>query len=426
MDQPEVLVIGAGAAGLAAARTLTRAGLSVVILEGRLRPGGRIHTLHDPLYPVPVELGAEFIHGKPPEIWRLVQSGRLSALELNAGQWTIHNGTPHSDGDFFGDIGGVLESMKDAPEQSFRDFIANSGAPPDQRYWATRYVEGFNAARQERISVRALALQEEVSHAIEGDRTFRPVRGFSALVEWLLDGAEPDRLRIHYGAAVESVAWRHGYVEISARAFGRPLRLYAPRAIVTVPLGVLQAGAIRFEPEPPTLCQACSAMEMGHAARITLRFRRPVWEDRAEFDNLGFLFSQEDWMPTWWTALPVRAPVITGWTGGPAAEEHAGQDPADWLAPSLRSLARLLHTDETSLVAELETWHAHNWSADPFCRGAYSYIKAGGMEAQARFGDPVEGTLYFAGEAVHAEGHWGTVHGAIASGDRAARQILKA
>jgi monoamine oxidase len=89
-------------------------------------------------------------------------------------------------------------------------------------------------------------------------------------------------------------------------------------------------------------------------------------------------------------------------------------------------LARLLHTDETSLAAELQSWHAHNWSADPFSRGAYSYVKAGGMEAQERFGDPVEDTLYFAGEAVHAEGHWGTVHGAIASGDRAARLILKA
>jgi monoamine oxidase len=163
---------------------------------------------------------------------------------------------------------------------------------------------------------------------------------------------------------------------------------------------------------------------MGQAIRIILRFRRPVWEQRIEFGNLSFLHGDEQWMPTWWTPLPVRAPVITGWTAGSAAEACESDDPNEWLAGALRTLSRLLRTDEAKLAAELETCHTHNWRTDPFARGAYSYVGVGGLEAQRRFGEPVEDTLYFAGEATNHEGHSGTVHGAIATGERAARFIL--
>src|SRR5262249_26162121 len=150
---------------------------------------------------------------------------------------------------------------------------------------------------------------------------------------------------------------------------------------------------------------AIECIAMGDAVRMTLRFRRPVWHTREEFRHLGFLHTSESWMPTWWTTLPIESPVITGWTGGPAAEERANTDPAQWLADGLRTLARQLRTDETKLAGELESWHAHNWHTDPFSRGAYSYVRVGGMGAHRRFGDPVEDTLYFAGEAVNSGGH---------------------
>jgi monoamine oxidase len=219
------------------------------------------------------------------------------------------------------------------------------------------------------------------------------------------------------------VEWSRGRVSIAARAFDGPRRFEAPRAIVTVPLGVLQSGAIRFEPEPAALREAIVAIAMGHAARVVLRFRRPLWEDRSEFRDVSFLHSGEEWMPTWWTAMPVRGPVITGWTGGPGAEK-APRDPMEWISGALTSLGRILGASRDSLAGELETWHAHNWSADPHTLGAYSYVRVGGMAAQARFGEPIDDTLYFAGEATNAEGHSGTVHGAIATGERAARAIL--
>jgi monoamine oxidase len=429
MREPEVLIIGAGAAGLCAARTLARAGTPSLILEARQRLGGRIQTVYDSLSPVPVELGAEFVHGMPREVWEAVGGSGLAAQELDARHVRV-NGRVEPDDAISEQVDGVMAAMAAAPEQPFREFVDASGASPEVRRRAVDYVEGFNAARSELISVRSLARQDEASAKIEGDRLFRLQPGYGALIDWLWTGMGAGLARVRFGAVVEAVRWRARHVEISARVFGRAMKFYAPRAIVTVPLGVLQApagaeGAIRFDPEPPTLAAARAAIAMGHASRITLRFREPIWERRGEFQGAGFLHTSEPWMPTWWTSLPVRAPVITGWMAGPAAECAASEEPAAWLGHALRSLARTLRTDETTLAGELEAWHAHNWSGDPFARGAYSYVRTGGVEAQRNWSEPVEDTLYFAGEAVNGEGHAATVHGAMATGERAAERILR-
>ncbi len=414
---PDVLIVGAGAAGLTAASLLTQAGLHVTILEARNRIGGRIHTLHDPVIPVPVELGAEFVHGKPPAIWNLVESGRLAAIEASSSHLFVQNGAAREND--WEAAGQLLAGMEHAPEQSFSEYLQHSAAPPETRRAAAAYIEGFDAARQERISVRSLAIAEKAAGAIDGDRSFRLAGGYASLIGLLWNRLDPQRYSINLGTAVESIEWKPGSVRIAAR--GR--RFEAARAIVTAPLGVLQAGAIRFDPEPPSLREACEALEMGRAARIVLRFRRPLWEDREPLRDAGFLHSEERWMPTWWTTLPVHSPVLTGWSGGPRAEA-APDDPADWIGGALATLSRLTGIGAEPLVDALETWHAHNWTADPFARGAYSYVRVGGVPAQERFGDPIGNTLYFAGEAVNAAGHCGTVHGAMASGEQAARRIV--
>jgi hypothetical protein len=418
---PDVLIVGAGAAGLAAARWLTRGGCSVTMLEARNRLGGRIHTRHDPLWPVPVELGAEFVHGRASEIWEGVEGGRFPALEIGGEHLWIEDGKP-SPSDWEG-VEELLSGMSDAPEQSFREYANGSAAPPDVRRGATGYVEGFNAARAERISIRALAQGREAAAKIDGDRSFRLAGGYSSLVECLWDGIDAANRRLYAGMTVETVSWKRGHVVIGARSFDGARRFEAPRAIITLPLGVLQSGAVRFDPEPANLRDACLALETGHAARLVMRFHRPLWEDRPAFRDASFLHSAEPWMPTWWTAMPVRAAAITGWTGGPGAEA-APRDPAEWVPGALQSLGRILGVGSDTLADELEAWQAHNWSADPYALGAYSYVRTGGLAAQQRFGEPVEDTLYFAGEATNADGHCGTVHGAIATGERAARAIL--
>ena len=421
MWRPQVIVIGAGAAGLAAAQALSSNRIAVLLLEARQRLGGRIHTLADPLSPVPIELGAEFIHGRPPEIFDAIQAARLPVLEVAGQAHSIENGRIDPAGDRGGGLDSLMPALQAAPEQSFADFIASSSAPPEVRRHATSYVEGFNAARAERIGIRGVVQMQKAADAIEGDRAFRLVRGYSSLIDWLWNSLDHRFVRIRFGAAVQRIAWRAGRVEIQSTA--GPFE--APRAIVTLPLGVLQSGAVAIDPHPPALRDACAVLETGHAIRMVLRFRRPVWHDRAELSDLGFLFSSESWMPTWWTTLPVHTNVITGWMAGRLAEEREDCSPDRWLADSLATLARLLGSTPSALAGDLEDWHTYNWRDDPFARGAYSYPRPGALDAQRRFADPIDDTLYFAGEATNSAGHEGTVHGAIASARHAVRRILE-
>jgi monoamine oxidase len=196
--------------------------------------------------------------------------------------------------------------------------------------------------------------------------------------------------------------------------------LHAERLVITVPLGVLQDGAIRFDPEPTHTLVAARALEFGQAIRVTLRFDRAFWEDEEKFAGASFLFSDEHVFPTWWTTRPVAAPVITGWSAGPKADALLGKNKTEVIRAALDSLGRILGMP----LGRVENAWFHDWHADPFARGAYSYVPAGALAARRRLCEPVQDTLYFAGEATDLLGYGGTVHGAIASGNRAAGQVL--
>jgi monoamine oxidase len=165
---------------------------------------------------------------------------------------------------------------------------------------------------------------------------------------------------------------------------------------------------------------------MGAVARIVLRFRERFWEHRPELAPFGFLHSFDPAVPTWWTALPVRVPLLTGWAAGPAAAQFAGQDRASVAARAAGSLARLLGMPEAALHDLLVACHWHDWQSDPYARGAYSYVPAGAMDARRALARPVEDTLFFAGEATEVSGHSAMVHGAIRTGRRAAAEVLRA
>jgi len=136
--------------------------------------------------------------------------------------------------------------------------------------------------------------------------------------------------------------------------------------------------------------------------------------------------SLDPWMPTWWTALPVRAPLLTGWAAGPAAERYTGRGAAFAAEQALAALARVTGAPQADIERLVDRWHWHDWQADPFSRGAYSYVPAGAMDARRALSAPADDTLFFAGEATDLEGHGAMVHGAIASGRRAAAEMLRA
>lgn len=181
-EQVDVIVIGAGVAGLAAARTLSRAGLRVEIVDARNRIGGRIATVHDPELPIPVELGAEFIHGTPAETWDIVRASKLGVYEVTGDTWWSEHGTLQQCNDFEATIDTVMQQvaqMKD--DMSFQAFLDSSrGAHIDDTAarQASHYVQGFDAAWPDRISIQGLRKEHDAAAAINGDRAFRVLNGY--------------------------------------------------------------------------------------------------------------------------------------------------------------------------------------------------------------------------------------------------------
>lgn len=422
----DVLIAGAGVAGLAAARLLASAGLRTVIAEARNRPGGRIYTHRHPFSPIPVELGAEFIHGRSPDLMHLLDSARILLCDIEGEHWGRLRGSLVDCSNSLEQIDSVLEQMSqvESPDVSFAEFLDGVDAEADTKRSASEFVEGFNAADRNRISARALFEQQQAEDAIEGDRMGRIPGGYDSLVRHLAASAGAE---IRLNSVVRRIAWSPQEASVSLYSpAGSDLGVIcARRVLITVPLGVLQAGSLQFQPEPFTWLDAARRLAMGHVVRVVLRFRTPFWEEESRLKKLSFLHSRDEWFPVWWTHYPLRAPVLTAWAGGPRAGRFQGHPSEFVLKTAIESLSRLLDKRPGAIEGLLEDWHTHDWTADPFSLGAYSYIPVGGTDAPAKLAEPLDSTLFYAGEAADTGGHCGTVHGALASGLRAAREILR-
>jgi monoamine oxidase len=457
-SQADVIVIGAGAAGITAAVALAQAGKKVTVLEARNRIGGRIFTLRDPVCDASVELGAEFIHGKPPELWNLFKRQKVKIREIDGDNWCLVDGRL-SPCDFSSQVDNVLDKM-DArqSDQSFLEFINNccpASTDPHQQHareWAIRYVSGFNAADPALVGVHWLVKGMRAEEKIEGDRIFRAENGYTSLIDIFQEQLDRAGVTVQTNTVVESIDWRRGHVEVSARGPAESNDFSAAKALITVPAGVLQArsgdpGAIRFTPGLPKQKQnAIRDSIMGKVIRVTLRFRERFWKDLPypnlpnppatksksksktkntppTMDNMSFLFSPDEWFPTWWTTFPEKLPLLIGWAPFHAAERLSGRNESFIAEQALATLHRVLGISVEELNRLLEHAYVHDWQNDPFSRGAYSYGKVGAENATAALAKPVQSTLFFAGEATETGGHNGTVHGAIASGQRAAKEI---
>ena len=422
-DAP-ILVIGAGAAGLAAARVLTAAGRPVRILEARDRIGGRIHTLRHASLPLPIELGPEFVHGESEEISGIVRAHGLTTCETGEAHAVLERGRLGPVGAFWSRVERVLQEL----DAGGADRSVEAALHPKRRskagQWAARYVEGFHAADLRRMSVRALARSER-GQGSGASGAARILNGYDALVSAMAVPLHGPLVDLRLRTVAREIRWTRGRVTVTtdgAAGEGREEH-DGPAAIVTVPLGVLKdargPAGIRIVPMPSEWLDAMRLLEMGSVLRLVLQFREVPWPP-----DLGFLHLPGALLPTWWTPAPIRAPMITAWAGGPSAERLLGRDRQELAAVALDVLAPAIGVERERLGDLLVDAYHHDWSADPFSRGAYSHALVGGADAFGALGRPVEGTLVAAGEATADDGENGTVQGAIASGERAARAIL--
>lgn len=425
----DVVIIGAGVAGLAAGAELASRGHSILILEARDRVGGRVWTRHEPELSAPVELGAEFIHGQIPETFELLQEVGTAALATSGQRYVLLNGKLQQRAEgLFEEVQQGLERFTRSrqPDIAFERFLADAehyGVSQAACKLARGAVQGFDAADPALVSTLSIA-EEWSSGGMLDAPQFRPAGGYSSVLAALSGALERKHVRLQLHTLVQGVKWHDGAVELEGLFLGEPFHAKARTAIVTLPLGVLQApagatGAVRFTPDLTAKHAALAGLASGPVLKVVLRYRSAFWEELqgGKYRDAGFFQAPDLTFPTFWTARPVRAPLLVAWLGGPGAAQLSERPAAD--------IVRAASDDAKSMFGghelELEAAYVHDWLSDPFSRGAYSYVTVGGQNARKELAAPLHDTLFFAGEATDSEG--GTVTGALHSGTRVAHEV---
>lgn len=400
----DAIIVGGGAAGLAAAAELARAGASFVLLEARGRLGGRAWTVRAGGHRV--ELGAEFVHGRTAPVLReLRRAGlhRRSVSVRDEAYWKALEDT----------LGTLSDLRRDAP---FREALGRiPGLEPRRREEALSFVRSFHAADPDRIGALEAA-GESTQGAAD---SYRIPEGYGALIS-ALAGRLP-RKSVFLNAAVDRIRWSPGRASVRSSAG----EFEAAAAVVTLPLGVLRARAVRFDPAlPGEKKRALSALEMGVVAKVGLLLEPAAWRRAAAAVGGGFLRDERGPFDVYWTARPLEAPLITAWSGGPPARRLCALGRRAAVDAAIAGFARAAGLGEAFVRRGVARTFFHDWLSDPHARGAYAYARPGGQPARAALARPVARTLFFAGEACARGAGGGTVGGALETGREAARLLL--
>ncbi|MBV8365552.1 MAG: FAD-dependent oxidoreductase [Candidatus Eremiobacteraeota bacterium] len=427
----DVIVIGAGAAGLAAARDLALASLDVILIEARDRIGGRV--LPRPLASVlvPVELGAEFIHGRASETMALLKQAGIATVPTGDEAWACEDGgqlrREDRDYDLVQRALGAASSLsKDVSADEFLHGLARDPNMRDTAETARSFVENFEAADPAIASARAIA--DEVGSGVDLMST-RPVGGYGPMFDLLRAECIAAGARMMLSTAARALSWSSGSVTLDIVDPGKQARaLRARAAVVTLPVGVLHAqngeASVAFSPELPSSTRAALArLKMGHAWKVMIAFRTPFWQtiEGGRYQDSSFFRCDGGTFAAFWTQAPQVERTICAWVGGPKAIALQGAAPEELIELAVDGVGALLGQSARAR-GEFEAGAVHDWHADPFSRGVYSYVAVGDDDPRAALAAPVDATLFFAGEATSTDGQGGTVNGALVTGRRAAAE----
>ncbi len=415
----DVLVIGAGVAGLTAARELARQGLSVTVVEARDRIGGRVHTIRD-FGGHPAEGGAEFVHTAAAETWPDIRAAGLAVRKCALSRRSMFNlgGRSHLLPWFLLRPGAwsafpILRHLARArpPDMSARDFIEHHRYRGRARLLAEMVFTAHLPGSTDEIGVLGL-LEDRVLDLYAGS-FHRIANGYDHLVNHLARGLDV-RLR----TPVATVCWTPDGVTVSTAA-GRALSARA--AISTLPLGVLASGAVEFVPAlPETKRGAFRELVMGPVLKILFHFSRRFWP--AKLANLTCATGP---VTLYWPALdgPQRAPaVLTAYCTGPRAARLSELPEDQAVAVVLADLARLFPRADPRRL--LLGHRRVDWTTDPFARGGFTFTRPGGRGARSRLAASDTGALFWAGAAMGTPAIAETVQAAHVSGLRAASEVM--
>jgi monoamine oxidase len=421
----DVIIIGAGAAGLAAARIISKTGKTVTVLEARNRAGGRIYTLREGDFSFPVEAGAEFIHGNLPHTTALLKEAEVSFYETTGTTWNIHDGDV-SEGELFPDEWDeLLTKLRELEhDMSIADFLDRYFR--DTKYSAlrdsiVRFVQGYDAADANKASAFALRDEWSGEDSLTG---YRPHGGYSLLIDFLVNECLQQGSVFHFNSVVREIYQHNDHVEVKT---GSGESFLSKKLLITIPPAVIKAGGIVFTPALDEHMDAIQKIETGSVIKFLVEFKSAFWEKEnasphRSMPGLQFIFS-DAYIRTWWTQQPVPDPLFTGWLAGPDAA-HNTKDNDALLAEAVKALAYIFRCSQQDIEQQVKTMKVINWGDDPFSRGAYAYKTVDTNSAIAILSQPVHNTIYFAGEAYYNGSEMGTVEAALASGITCAQKIL--
>lgn len=434
MPEFDTIVIGAGMSGATTARLLTDAGQRVVVLEARNRIGGRMHT--DRTAGFSVDLGASWIHGiEDSRVWELAQTLEVPTIEFTVGSFQA-GGRPIADFDGAGSRMSAAESAQwvtdvDAADRAAEEAISGSAAGDTYLDVTERALDALERRADALDPERIDEIREFFRHRVE-EQCGAWIGDLDAhgLDEDTIDGDEvvfprgydelPQRIAAGLDVRLEHVVRRIARISDGVRVETDRGAFTAAQAVVTVPLGVLKAGTIAFEPPlPAEVADPIARLGMGVFNKVFLQFPERFWEDGAY--AIRALGEPGEHWHSWYDVSAISGrPTLLTFAAGPFGRHVQRLTDDAAVADALVALRGLFGTAVPDPIARWIT----RWGEDPFSHGSYSYVATGSSHHDHdALAGPVDGVLHFAGEAT-----WGdepaTVGGAYASGVRAAERIL--